>query len=246
MAHTFPGSPDSHRNFSYLYLISAFFVAVLLISNIASSAKIIDLGFSIFGVRMAFDGGTLLFPLSYIFGDILTEVYGYRVSRKLIWTGFGCLILAAAVFFILRSMPGDAEWEHYAGAASYDAILGGMSSGAIVLASLGAYWAGSFSNAVSLSLIKTAMKGRLLFVRTIGSTLIGQLFDTFAFVAVATLLGVFSPELFASLLLTNYLFKCAIEAAMTPATYAAVYALKKAEGVDVYDTDVSFNPFSRK
>lgn len=246
MANSLPGNPEFRKNYTYLEPLTALFVAVLLISNIASSAKIIDLGFSLFGVRMAFDGGTLLFPLSYIFGDILTEVYGYRVSRRLIWTGFSCLVLAALVFFILRLLPGDAEWERYAGSSSYEAILGGMSSGGIVLASLSGYWAGSFSNAISLVLIKKAMKGRLLFVRTIGSTLIGQLLDSFAFVAVATLTGVFSPELFVSLLLTNYLFKCAVEAVMTPATYAAVYTLKKAEGADAYDEYGSFNPFSRK
>jgi uncharacterized integral membrane protein (TIGR00697 family) len=140
----------------------AYFVAVLIVSNVASSAKIVDLGFSVFGVPMAFDGGTLLFPLSYIFGDVLTEVYGFRASRRVIWTGFIALAASAAVFFLLRALPADPSWEGYAGSAAYDAILGGMSSGGIVLASLAGYWAGEFSNSAVLSRMKVAMKGRHL------------------------------------------------------------------------------------
>ncbi len=239
-----PSVSDQH-NFRYLDLVMAAFVAVLLISNIASSAKIVDLGFSLFGVPMAFDGGTLLFPLSYIFGDILTEVYGFRASRRVIWTGFVALAAAAAVFFVLRVLPAEAAWETYAGSAAYDAVLGGMSSGGIVLASLAGYWVGEFSNSAVLSKMKVAMGGRHLWARTIGSTLVGQLVDTLAFTLVATALGVFPWELFLTLTLTNYLFKCAVEAAMTPATYAAVRILVAAEGVDAYDAGVSLNPFAR-
>lgn len=238
-------SLSDQRNFRYLDLVMAAFVAVLLISNIASSAKIVDLGFSLFGVPMAFDGGTLLFPLSYIFGDILTEVYGFRASRRVIWTGFVALAAAAAVFFVLRMLPAEAAWESYAGSAAYDAVLGGMSSGGIVLASLAGYWVGEFSNSAVLSKMKVAMRGRHLWARTIGSTLVGQLVDTLAFTLVATALGVFPWELFLTLTLTNYLFKCAVEAAMTPATYAAVRILVAAEGVDAYDAGVSLNPFAR-
>jgi uncharacterized integral membrane protein (TIGR00697 family) len=227
----------------------AYFVAVLIVSNIASSAKIVDLGFSLFGVPMAFDGGTLLFPLSYIFGDVLTEVYGFRASRRVIWTGFIALALSSAVFFLLRILPADASWEGYAGTAAYDAILGGMSSGGIVLASLAGYWSGEFSNSAVLSKMKVAMQGRMLWARTIGSTLVGELVDTLVFVAVASALGVFGWELFLTLVLTNYLFKCGVEVLMTPATYAAVRKLKAAEGLDAVsytvDEGVSFNPFAR-
>ncbi|MDR2634118.1 MAG: queuosine precursor transporter [Treponema sp.] len=223
----------------------AFFVAILLMSNVASSAKILDLGFSLFGIPLAFDGGTLLFPLSYVFGDILTEVYGFRASRRVIWMGFTALALSSLVFLLLRTLPADPGWEEYAGSAAYDAILGGMSTGGIALASLLGYWAGEFSNSVILSRLKVLMGGKLLWVRTIGSTLVGELLDSLVFVFIASLTGVFGWELFLSLTLTNYFLKCAIEAIMTPATYAAVHFLKKGEGIDVYDRGLRYNPFSR-
>ncbi len=231
------------KQFRHLDLVMATFVATLIVSNVASSAKIIDLGFSLFGVRMAFDGGTLLFPLSYIFGDILTEVYGFKASRRVIWTGFVALAATALVLWAVRVLPGEAAWQGYAGQAAFDAILGGMSSGGIVLASLLAYWAGEFANSAVLSKMKVAMEGRMLWARTIGSTLIGELVDTVVFVLVASAAGVFAWELFLTLVLTNYLFKCGVEAAMTPFTYLVVGRLKKAEGVDVYDRGVSLNPF---
>jgi uncharacterized integral membrane protein (TIGR00697 family) len=231
-------------HYKHLGVITAFFVAVLIISNVASSAKIVDLGFSVFGIRLAFDGGTLLFPLSYVFGDILTEVYGFRAGRKVIWTGFAALGLSSLIFFILRLLPGDAEWEGYAGSAAYDAILGGISSGGIALASLLGYWVGEFSNSALLSRIKVAMGGRLLWVRTIGSTLAGEFLDSLVFVLVATLAGVFGWGLFASLVLTNYVLKCGIEIVMTPVTYGAIHLLKRAEGIDTYDRGVKYNPFA--
>src|SRR5512143_2845382 len=120
--------PDM-RSYRYLNFITAVFVTVLVVSNIASSAKIIDWGVSLLGVRLAFDGGTLLFPISYIFGDILTEVYGYRRSRGVIWTGFFCLALSAGVFWLVQILPGEADWQQRVGQAQYLNILGGMSSG---------------------------------------------------------------------------------------------------------------------
>jgi uncharacterized integral membrane protein (TIGR00697 family) len=228
-----------------LDLVTAFFVTLLIVSNTASSAKIVNLGFSVFTVPLSFDGGTILFPLSYIVGDILTEVYGFRASRRVIWTGFAALALSALVFFILKVLPGDSQWESYAGSAAYQAILGGMSSGGMVLASLCAYWAGEFANSAILSRIKVLMKGRFLWIRTIGSTLAGEFIDSLIFVFIASLAGVFMWESFRSLVLTNYLFKCAVEIIMTPVTYAAVGFLKKKENIDAYDTGISFNPFSR-
>ncbi|MDR0629224.1 MAG: queuosine precursor transporter [Treponema sp.] len=229
--------------FLYLDQVTAFFVAILLMSNVASSAKILDLGFSLFGIPLAFDGGTLLFPLSYVFGDLLTEVYGFRASRRVIWTGFTVLVLSWGVFFLLRILPGEAAWESYAGSAAFDAILGGMSSGGIVLASLLGYWMGEFSNSAVLSRMKILMQGRMLWVRTIGSTLVGELVDSLVFVGIASLTGVFGWELFGTLVFTNYLFKCTIEVLMTPLTYLAAYKLKQAEGVDTYDVGVTLNPF---
>ncbi|MDR0685395.1 MAG: queuosine precursor transporter [Spirochaetaceae bacterium] len=222
----------------------AFFVMTLILSNVASSAKIVDLGFSIFGLPLAFDGGTLLFPLSYVFGDILTEVYGFKASRRVIWTGFCALAVSSGVFLLLRSLPADAAWEASAGTAAYDAILGGMSTGGIALASLAGYFAGEFSNSVLLSRLKVVMKGRLLFVRTIGSTLLGEALDSVIFVFIASLAGVFGWELFLTLVVTNYLLKCLVEVLMTPLTYLAVRKLKRAERADVYDSGVTYNPFA--
>jgi uncharacterized integral membrane protein (TIGR00697 family) len=231
------------RTYRYLDLIMALFVTVLIVSNIASSAKIVDWGISLLGIPLAFDAGTLLFPLSYIFGDILTEVYGYRASRRVIWTGFACLALSALVFSVVRILPGEANWQKYAGDAAYLAILGGMSSGGIVLASLAGYWSGEFSNSFVLAKMKLLTRGRWLWTRTIGSTLVGELVDTAVFVIVASLFKVFPWELFLTLTLTNYLFKVGVEALMTPVTYLIVNTLKRAEGEDYYDWDTKFNPF---
>ena len=233
------------RPFGYRFfdLVMAVFVTVLIVSNIASSAKIVDWGFSLFGVQMAFDAGTLLFPVSYIFGDVLTEVYGYRRSRRVIWTGFFCLALTAVVLWLVRVLPGEAAWESYAGQAAFDQILGGISSGGIVLASLLAYWAGEFSNSYILARLKVITSGRWLWTRTIGSTIVGQVVDTGVFMLVATLLGVFPWEIFVSLVVTNYLFKVGIEALMTPLTYLVVNRLKRVEQEDYFDTHTNFNPF---
>jgi uncharacterized integral membrane protein (TIGR00697 family) len=232
------------KQYRYFDLIMAVFVTVLILSNIASSAKIVDLGFSLFSVPMAFDAGTILFPVSYIFGDILTEVYGYKKSRRVIWVGFACLALSAVVFGAIRALPGEATWQGYAGDGAYNAILGGMSTGGIVFASLAGFWTGEFTNSFILAKIKVLMNGRWLWVRTIGSTLLGQLVDTVMFVVVATLFGVFPWSLFVALTVTNYLFKCGVEALMTPATYGIVGFLKKAENEDYYDEETNFNPFA--
>ncbi len=237
---TLPSGPS----YRYLDIVMASFVAVLVVSNVASSAKIVDLGFSLFGVRMAYDAGTLLFPVSYIFGDILTEVYGYKASRRVIWTGFAALAVASLVFYAVKRLPGDPSWEGYAGQKAYDAILGGMSSGGIALASLLGYWSGEFTNSFTLAKLKVATNGRMLWLRTIGSTIVGELVDTLVFVLVASAFGVFGWELFAALVLTNYLWKCGVEAAFTPITYRVVAFLKKREGVDHYDRGTDFNPFA--
>jgi uncharacterized integral membrane protein (TIGR00697 family) len=229
--------------FRCLDAVIAVFVAVLITSNIASSAKIIDLKFSVLGIRLAFDGGTLLFPLAYVAGDLLTEVYGFRVARRAIWIGFLALAISSFFFFILRILPGEATWETYAGASAYEAILGGMSTGGIVLASLAGYLVGEFFNSAIHSRIKVLMKGRLLWVRAIGSSLAGELLDSLVFVGIATFAGVFPWELFVTLVFTNYLLKLSIEVLVTPFTYLSVWFLKKAEGLDVYDRGIKYNPF---
>ncbi len=231
------------RSYKYFDLIMALFVAVLIISNVASSAKIVDWGVSLFNLPLAFDAGTLLFPISYIFGDILTEVYGYRRSRRVIWAGFFALVLAALSFYVISILPGEVTWQEYAGEDAYRAILGSMSSGGIVLGSLAGFWLGEFSNSFTLARMKVLTNGRWLWARTIGSTLIGELVDTVAFVAVASALGVFPWSLFLTLTVANYIFKVGIEALMTPLTYLAVGALKHIENEDFYDRDTNFNPF---
>ncbi|MCL2211486.1 MAG: queuosine precursor transporter [Treponema sp.] len=221
------------KSFKYLDVVASFFVGILIISNIASSAKIVDLGISIFSIPLVFDGGTILFPFVYILGDVLTEVYGFKTTRRIIWTGFAAMALTACVFFLLGLMPAEALWETETGGdAAYSAILGGMSYGGIVLASLAAYLAGEFSNAMILSKLKIKTKGRFLWMRTIGSSLVGQLLDTVIFVFIATLTGVFIWEIFWSLILTNYILKCSIEALVTPFTYKMCAFLKKKEGID--------------
>ena len=210
--------------------ITGLFVAVLLISNIAST-KILE--FFLF----SFDGGTLIFPLSYIFGDILTEVYGYKKSRKVIWVGFFAALLMSVTFWLVGALPPASGWENQ---GAYDAILGVVPR--IVIASLIAYLAGEFSNSFVLAKMKVASKGRQLWKRTIGSTTIGQGIDTLIFATIA-FLGTIPMELFVALVLSNYIFKVGIEVLFTPVTYRVVGFLKREEGMDVYDEYTDFSPF---
>ena len=236
--------PEKIRMYRYYDLIMVIFVTVLILRNIASSAKIVDWGINLFGIPLAFDAGTILFPISYIFGDVLTEVYGFRRSRRVIWAGFAALAFSSLILAIVKILPGEAAWQEYAGQSAYDSILGGMSTGGIVIASLLAYLVGEFSNSVILAKIKVKTAGRYLWIRTISSTLIGQGFDTLIFVTVATLLGVFPWMIWASLVLTNYIFKVGIEVLMTPATYLVVSKLKQAESEDYFDHNTRFKFFA--
>lgn len=218
------------KEFRYLIVIAMVFVSVLLISNVASS-KITQFG------PFQFDGGTILFPLSYIFGDILTEVYGYKKTRIIIWVGFLMNVLMALVFIAVGALPSAAGWENQ---SAYNAILGWTPR--IVAASVIAYFAGEFSNSYILAKIKIKMKGKWLWVRTITSTLVGEGFDTLLFVLIA-FYGVLPNELLMAVILSNYVFKVGVEVVFTPITYLVVGFLKKAEGVDVYDRGTKFNPF---
>ena len=231
--------------FKYYDLITALFVAVLLVSNVASSAKIVDWGISVAGIPLAFDAGTLLFPISYIFGDILTEVYGYRYGRRVIWIGFACTILMSLTLWVVGLLPGESFWQRNVGQEAYDAVLGGLTSGAIVVASLVAYWGGEFSISFGLAKMKILPQGRWLWSRNIGSTLVGQGVDTVLFVSIATLLHApgFVPEIWLTLVAANYIFKCGVEILMTPGTYKVVNNLKKEEKSDYFDHDTNFNPF---
>jgi queuosine precursor transporter len=216
--------------FRYFDIIVALFVSVLLISNIAST-KILILW------KFTFDGGTLLFPVSYIFGDILTEVYGFRRSRRVIWLGFFAALLMSLVLFIVQILPPASGWSNQ---QAYESILGFVPR--IVIASLLAYFAGEFTNSVILSRLKIITKGRFLWTRTIGSTIIGEGIDTFVFCWIA-FYGTLSPPVFWSVLISNYIFKCSVEIVFTPMTYLIVGILKRRENVDVYDYGISYNPF---
>ncbi|MDR2490211.1 MAG: queuosine precursor transporter [Spirochaetaceae bacterium] len=229
-------APETRQTYKYIDIITVVFTVCIIISNIASGAKIVDVGVSIFGIPLAFDGGTLLFPISYIFGDIFTEVYGFKRARRIIWTGFAALALCSAFFFLLSVLPGEAQWRQYAGDAAYNAILGGMSTGGLVAASLAGYITGELSNALLMVRIKAVTGSRLLFVRTIASTLIGELLDSLVFVGAACLTGVFGWELFLTLFLTNYILKCTMEILLTPLTCLACAKLRTAEDVQISDS----------
>lgn len=218
------------RSYKYFTAISVFFVAVLLISNVAST-KIVDFH------GLVFDGGTLLFPLSYIFGDILTEVYGYKKSRQTIWLGFFSALMMSLVFILIGALPPAADWANQ---DAYEKILG--LTPRIVGASLIAYLCGEFLNSMILAKIKVATKGRHLWLRTISSTLAAQLVDTLLFTGIA-FWGIFPNSVLMAIFLSNYVFKIGIEVLFTPATYWVVAFLKREEQEDFYDRDTKFNPF---
>jgi uncharacterized integral membrane protein (TIGR00697 family) len=212
-----------------LPVFSGIFVGVLVLSNILAS-KMVALG------PFVFDGGTLLFPLSYIFGDVLTEVYGYRQSRKVIWTGFASLVVMAVFVRIIGLLPAEESWTFQ---KSFDDIL--LQMPRISIASIGGYFLGEYSNAVVLSAVKKKMGGRHLWVRTVSSTLVGEAIDSLVFVAVA-FAGLYPARVLVIMAVSNYVFKTAIEVAFTPLTYVVVGATKKIERTDVYDWGETYNP----
>lgn len=222
-----------HNSFRYFSVIMALFVAVLLISNIASTKILLFW-------RFTFDGGTILFPLSYIFGDILTEVYGYQRTRKVIWTGFAAALLMSLVLWVVQVLPPAPDWPNQ---LAFESLIGFVPR--IVSASLTAYFAGEFINSFILSRLKVKMQGRHLWIRTIGSTLIGEGIDTTIFCMIA-FYNVLPGPLLLTVILSNYIFKCLIEILFTPVTYAIVRFLKKKEKLDVYDRGISYNPFTFK
>jgi queuosine precursor transporter len=219
-----------NKSFRHLDTITALFVAVLLISNVASS-KIVAFG------PLTFDGGTILFPLSYIFGDILTEVYGYARSRKVIWLGFVAALLMAITFIAVGALPAAADWPYQ---AAYSQILGWTPR--IVIASLIAYFAGEFTNSFTLAKLKLITHGQHLWLRTISSTLMGQVVDTALFILIA-FAGALPNSLLWTLIVSNYLFKCGVEVLFTPVTYWITGWLKQQEQEDYYDRETDFNPF---
>lgn len=231
----------SLKTYKYFDFVMGLFVTVLLLSNLLSSAKLIDLGLRLGPLQLAFDAGTLVFPVSYIFGDILTEVYGYRRSRRVIWMGFVATALMGFFVWLTGVLPAEAFWSDTVGQIAYDRVLGGISG--LVVASLAAYACGEFTNSYILAKMKVASRGKYLPARTIGSTLVGQVVDTLVFLVIATALGTFPAELFWSLAVTNYLLKVGIEVVLTPLTLVVVNWLKRAEQEDYFDDNTDFNPF---
>ena len=223
-------TPTPRTTWKYFTLVSSVFVAVLLISNTVGTKV-----FSVFGLDLP--GGVIVFPIAYIFGDILTEVYGYRASRSIIWTGLACNLLMVAVYLIVEELPPAAFWPNQ---EAFEVTLGFVPR--IVAASMVAYFLGEIANAYVMAKMKVLTEGRHLWARTIGSTAVGQGIDTLAFCAVA-FIGVFPTEAILSIIVSNYVFKVGYEALATPLTYVVVARLKRAEGVDVYDRDTNFNPF---
>lgn len=227
------------RSYRYFDLILGFFVTVLLISNIVS-VKAVRIGLPFSGINLSFDGGTILFPLSYIFADILTEVYGYERSRRVIWAGFAGLVLLAATVWLVGVLPADPDWTLQ---GAYQDLL--MTAPRIALASILAYFAGEFSNSFVLSRLKIFTKGKYLWLRTIGSTVVGQLIDSALFVWVA-FGGIWENSLVIRVLVSNYLFKTGYEIIATPLTYVVTNWLKQQENEDHYDYHANYNPFVLK
>ena len=222
------------KNYKYLLPITAFFITVLLVSNITST-KIVDLSFR--SLPIIFDGGTLLFPLSYIFGDILTEVYGYKQSRKIIRLWFASAAVMSLCIMAIGALPAASDRPFQ---ADYMNILGYAPR--IVIASLIAYRAGEFSNSFVMAKMKIWTKGKLFGARAIGSTAVGQAVDTLWFVLIA-FAGTLPRSVIRIIVLTNYIFKILIEIVLLPVTYRIVQYLKKSETEDYYDTTTDFNPF---
>ena len=210
--------------------VVAVFVTCLITANIIA-VKPVEVG------GLIFPAAVVIFPLAYIFGDILTEVYGYRRSRSVIWLGFFSALLMSVTFIVVGKLPPAADWN---GQAAYDQILG--LTPRIVIASLIAYFSGEFSNSYILAKMKIWTGGRWLWTRTIGSTIVGELVDTALFVTIA-FYGVIPNSLLIAVLVSNYVFKTGVEVLFTPITYRMVRFLKRAEQEDYYDRDTNFNPF---
>jgi uncharacterized integral membrane protein (TIGR00697 family) len=227
------------KHFRYYDLIMAAFVTVLLCANLIGVHKVSSVNLPFYG-EYIYGAGVLFFPISYLFGDILTEVYGYARSRKVIWAGFGALIFASFMSFFVTYIPSAPTMDPERQKA-IEMIFG--STPRIVLASLTAFCVGEFVNSFVLAKIKLWMSGKLLFVRTITSTIFGEIADSLLFYPIA-FYGVWSNELLVSVMIGNYFIKVLWEVLATPFTYVIVGFLKRAENEDYFDKDTDFNPFS--
>lgn len=227
------------RVFKYYDLIMAAFVCVLLCSNLIGAAKAAQLTLPVIGT-VTFGADLFFFPISYIFGDILTEVYGYGRDRRVVWAGFGALVFSAFMAFVVVQLPPAQNDFMAAYQPHLEAVFG--NTWRIVAGSMIAFACGSFANSFVLAKMKVAMQGRHLWARFIGSTVVGQAVDTSFFFLIA-FYGIWPTEQLVAVVITQYLFKTIWEAVMYPATAWVVGFLKRAEGVDHYDRGTDFNPF---
>lgn len=227
-----PEAGRSGRTYRYYDLVMAAFVTVLLCANLIGASKVASIrGFT-------FGAGVLFFPISYVFGDILTEVYGYARARKVVWAGFGAMIFASFMSWSVLKFPPAPGWPHQ---AAFETVFGGTPR--IVLASLVAYFCGEFCNSFVLAKLKLRTGGRQLWSRTIGSTIVGEAVDSLIFYPLA-FLGIWSKEQVVQVMIANYLLKVGWEVVMTPFTYRIVNFLKRAEHEDYFDRHTDFTPFS--
>ena len=218
--------------YKYYDLVMALFVTILLCSNVIGAAKVATVwGFT-------FGAGVLFFPISYIFNDVLTEVYGYARARKVVWAGFGAIVFASFMSWVIVTLPPAMGWNDQ---QAYETVFG--QTPRIVFASLSAFFVGEFANSYVLAKMKLRTNGRHLWMRTIGSTIVGEAVDSMVFYP-AAFLGVWDYHLVLQVMISNYTIKCAWEALVTPVTYKVVNFLKRAEQEDYYDHKTNFTPFS--
>ncbi len=227
------GTTGARRHFRYFEYMMAAFVAILLLSNLIGASKLASVNGYTFGA------GIMFFPISYVLGDVLTEVYGYANARRCVWAGFAALLFMAFMSWVVVALPPAAGWD---GQAAYVSVFG--STWRIVLASVLAFWAGEFVNSFVLAKMKILTGGKQLWARTIGSTVFGQAVDSAIFYPVA-FLGTWSNTQVLTVMVTNWGLKVLWEALLTPVTYAVVGWLKAREGVEVFDTGTDFSPFAK-
>ena len=224
------------RRFQTFDFVMAAFVTILLLSNVLGAGKVAVIDLPGIG-QWPFGAGILFFPISYVLGDVLTEVYGYARARRCIWAGFGALLFMAFMAFVVVALPPAPSWT---GQAAYEAVFGQVPR--IVFASIIAFWAGEFANSYVLARMKIWTNGRYLWTRTIGSTVVGQGIDSLLFYPLA-FYGLWDNQTLLIVLATQFALKVGWEALLTPVTYAVVGWLKRREGVDVYDAETDFTPF---
>ncbi len=240
LPHSTAGTAGAARPFRYFDLVMAAFVTILLLSNVIGAGKVAVLDLPTIG-PWEFGAGILFFPISYVIGDVLTEVYGYAKARRCIWAGFAALVFMAFMAMVVVALPPAANWG---GQQAYEQVFGQVPR--IVLASMIAFWAGEFVNSYVLARMKVWTGGKALWSRTIGSTVVGQGVDSALFYPIAFLGAAgWSPQLVITVALTQWGLKVTWEVLLTPVTYKVVGFLKAREGVDVFDTTTDFSPFAR-